>query len=82
MPSKSASPGCWIRTSPPAALIALAPRVPSEPVPDNRMPLARSPHSSAREVKKLSIGNDRPSSQGVSRSTPFSIRIGVPGGFR
>jgi hypothetical protein len=60
MPSNMALSGCCANTKPPCALIAPMPREPSDPVPDSTTAIARSWNSSARLVKKMSIGSDRP----------------------
>jgi hypothetical protein len=41
---------------PPCSLIAFRPMVPSPPPPESTTPMARSPRSSAREAKRMSIG--------------------------
>jgi hypothetical protein len=49
MPSYFAEAGSWTKVIPPAALIALRPKVPSDPVPDRTIPIADGPWSSASE---------------------------------
>ena len=47
IPSYLAVSGTWTKVTPPTALIARRPRVPSEPVPERITPTARSSYSSA-----------------------------------
>ncbi len=43
MPSYAAEAGSWAKAMPPSALIAFAPSVPSEPVPDRITPIPLLP---------------------------------------
>jgi hypothetical protein len=56
IPSCSAVSGLWTIARPPSVLIALSPRVPSLPVPETMMQMARSCWYSARLRKKPSMG--------------------------
>ena len=56
MPSYSEEAGFWAMTMPPSPLMARTPSVPSLPVPESTMPIARSRWSWASERKKKSIG--------------------------
>ena len=60
MPSYSVDSGFWAMTIPPSPLIARTPSVPSLPVPESTMQIARSCWSWARERKKKSIGRRSP----------------------
>ena len=60
IPSCSAVSGLWTITRPPSALIALSPSVPSLPVPETMMQMARSCWYSARLRKKPSMGRGMP----------------------
>ncbi len=60
IPSCSAVSGLWTITRPPSALIALSPSVPSLPVPEKMMQMARSCWHSARLRKKPSMGRGMP----------------------
>ena len=60
MPSYSVESGSWAMTMPPSPLMARTPRVPSLPVPERTMPIARSRWSWASDRKKKSIGRRRP----------------------
>ena len=83
MPSNLAFSGSWAIRKPPASLMAPAPRVPSDPVPDNTTPTAWSPWWVASDWKNTSIG--RVSVRGllgVSRSSEPSVCMMEPGGIR
>ena len=60
MPSYSADSGSCAIAMPPSPLIARRPSVPSLPVPESTMQMARSCWSWASERKKKSIGRRRP----------------------
>jgi hypothetical protein len=60
MPSNSVVSGACAITMPAAPLMARTPSVPSLPVPDSTMPMARSCWSCASERKKKSIGRRWP----------------------
>ncbi len=82
MPSKRAVAGSWASTQAPAASSASAPRVPSEPVPESTMPMAREAASAARLSKKASMGSVTPVvGRGTRRSRPCDTVIVVPGGI-
>ena len=72
MAGHSAVSGSWAKVTPPAALIALSPRVPSDPVPERTTPMAAVLRSSARELKNSSMGwcGTEPRSRGVSLRAP------------
>jgi hypothetical protein len=55
MPLSRSSGRCSARVRPPRSFTAVAPRVPSLPVPSRMTATARSFWSSARETRKLSI---------------------------
>ena len=67
-----ADSGSWAMHSPPTALIACAPAVPLEPMPLMMMQIARSRCSSARLLKKSSIG--RLAARGVPSRGPRCSR--------
>ena len=74
--------GFWAKVTPPAALMAFSPRVPSEPVPESSTPIEAGPCCSASAVKKSSIGcRRRASDPGVSLSTPWPSVIRLLGGI-
>ena len=60
MPSYSVEAGFWAMTMPPSPLMARTPKVPSLPVPERTMQMARSCWSWARERKKKSMGRRCP----------------------
>ena len=55
MPGCEAVSGAWAITRPPSDLTVRAPQVPSVPVPDSTMAMARSPSATASERKKWSM---------------------------
>ena len=66
MPSYLAVSGTWTKVMPPADLIARSPRVPSDPVPDRMIPMARSSYSSAMDWNsRLTEGLGATSGDGV-----------------
>ena len=83
MPSYSVDSGFWAMTMPPSPLIARTPRVPSLPVPESTMPMARSRWSWASERKKKSIGRRCPrGAEGSSNwSVPFRNAMSRLGGM-
>ena len=72
MLSKRAESSC-AKVIPPSALMAFAPRVPSEAAPDRITPMARLPWSSARERKNASMGMLRWSRGSPTCSTPRAM---------
>ena len=83
MPSYSVDSGFWAMAMPPSPLIARTPRVPSLPVPESTMQMARSRWSWARERKKKSIGRRWPrgAAGSSSCSVPFSKAMSRLGGM-
>ena len=83
MPSYSVESGFWAMTMPPSPLMARTPRVPSLPVPESTMQMARSCWSWARERKKKSIGRRWPrGAEGSSNcSVPFRNAMSRLGGM-
>ena len=80
MPSCGADSRSWTKTMPPSALIALAPSVPSEPVPERITPTALPPRASASVRRNESIGRCRPPV--VTRGTSFSTSPSMATSFR
>ena len=60
MESNCAESGCCTNVRPPWDLIACRPNVPSDPMPDNTTPMARSPSARASELKSTSMGKRWP----------------------
>ena len=83
MASNCAVSGCCTTISPPSALTACRPNVPSAPMPDSTTAMARSPWSLASDENKILIGIRKPrGSEGLSRcSTPLLKLSSVLGGI-
>ena len=73
MPSYSVDSGFWAITMPPSPLTARTPSVPSLPVPESTMQMARSCWSWASEEKKKSIGRRCP--RGAMGSNNWSVPL-------
>ena len=83
MPSNWQVWGLCTITIPPSALMARSPTLPSLPVPESTIPMARSRWSRASESKKKSIGSRWPrAAAGSSRCrAPFTKAMSRPGGM-
>ncbi len=74
--SNCADSGCCAKVSPPKALIACKPWVPSDPMPDSTTAIARSRWARAREENRTLIGSRRP--RGSAGSAIFSAPPATP----
>ena len=77
MPENFAARGSWTNVTPPSALIARSPSVPSEPVPDSTTPIAWVVRSAASALKKKSIGRCGPRIS-VGRGTRLKVPLRIP----
>ena len=71
----------WLMVKPPAALIALTPCAPSEPVPESTIPTTCSPRSSANEENSKSTDGFGPICEtGSKKSLPSRTTTLLAGG--
>jgi hypothetical protein len=81
MLSNLAEVSAWTKATPAFSLIALRPRVPSEPMPESTTPMLRSCRSSASERKKKSIGRPLGVISGKRCRTPCKTDMSLLGGM-
>ena len=83
IPSNSQVARDWAMTMPPSLLMARTPSLPSLPVPESTMPMARSRWSRASDRNKKSIGRRWPrgATGSNSCSAPFRNAMSRLGGM-
>ena len=83
MSSFLADAGSWAKAIPPSASIAWRPSVPSEPMPERITPMAWLPCTSARVLRKESMGMCAAPVElrGTSFSMPSTRTMSLEGGM-